>query len=256
MPYGLARDIMIPLNEYGTVRKNDTLKNAIKIMKLSLTKGHRSVAVIDEGDNLVGFLTIRTILSALDALGYKDDIQDKSGMDIPPLGAWSGFFIKNRIKHASKIKVSEVMRSVRRVFINEDATAEQAAKLILKNQVNNIPVLNKEKKIVGMVRSYFERGCRCAQEFAVFYGINRYCAFFLRNVGRQFYLGVKFIAVNHYTIFLGGVEAIFTVNIHQSVNIAFCGPRGKSYQAFVGVFCHFGPGINRRKVIIKTQLFF
>ncbi len=153
MPYGIVRNIMIPLNEYGTIRKKDTLKNAIKIMKLSLAKGHRSVAVLDEGDSLVGFLTIRTILSALDALGYKDDIQDKSGMDIPLLGAWSGFFIKNRIEHASKIKVSEVMRSVRRIFINEDATTEQAAKLILKNQINNIPVLNKEKKIVGMVRS-------------------------------------------------------------------------------------------------------
>lgn len=108
---------------------------------------------MDGDDNLVGFLTVRTILKSLDVLAFKDTPLSSSGTDIILLGTWSGFFLKSRLESISKVKVKEVMRPVFKVFVNETNTLQEVAKAILKTQVNHIPVLDKNQKAVGIIRT-------------------------------------------------------------------------------------------------------
>lgn len=144
MPERLARDIMIPLAEYATVKVDDSLKHAIRVLKYSLPSGHRSLAVLNEHGNLAGFLTVRTILKALEKVAFRD---------ITWTGPWSRFFLREKLERTAKITVREVMRPVIEVFVPENASLRDVAGVILRNQVNHIPVLNKELKAVGIIRA-------------------------------------------------------------------------------------------------------
>lgn len=146
MPERLAKDIMIPIEEYATVNAEDSLKDAIKVLRNSLPLGHRSLAVLDNKGNLVGFLTIRTILNALEAHAFKHS-------DYAWSMSWSRFFLASSMERTARIKVREVMRPVIEVFVNENTSLQDVAQTILKNRVNHIPVLNKELKAVGIVRA-------------------------------------------------------------------------------------------------------
>ncbi|MEW6424343.1 MAG: CBS domain-containing protein [Bacillota bacterium] len=40
-----------------------------------------------------------------------------------------------------------------KIFVREDNSLPEVARTILKNRVNHIPVLNKEQKVVGLIRA-------------------------------------------------------------------------------------------------------
>lgn len=145
MPERTAKDIMTPISEYTSVNANDSLKHAILMTKNSLASGlGGTLAIKDDYGNLVGFLTVRTILKALEVIAFKE---------IDWALSWSGFFLTDKLEHLSKSKVKEVMRPVIKVFVDEDATLQEVARTILKNQVNNIPVINREGKVVGIIKA-------------------------------------------------------------------------------------------------------
>lgn len=146
MPERLAKDIMIPMAEYATVNVEDSLKDALSTLRNALPSGHRSLAVVDDNGNLVGFLTVRTILRALEDHVFKHS-------DFVWSMSWSRFFLTNKMGHTAKIKVREVMRPVIEVFVNENSTLQDVAQTVLRNRVHHIPVLNKELKVVGIIRA-------------------------------------------------------------------------------------------------------
>lgn len=145
MPERVARDIMVPLSKYAAVNVNDSLKHAIKVLKDSLPSGYRTLIVLDKEGDLVGFLTTRTLLKALGVYGVEEDIWTTDN--------WGTFFMRIEKERLKKVTVKKVMRPVVKVFVSEDTPVQEVARVILTNQINHIPVLNKEKKAVGIIRT-------------------------------------------------------------------------------------------------------
>lgn len=58
--------------------------------------------------------------------------------------------IKKKISELEKIKVKEIMRR-EVVTVDEDTALCEVARIMLTQKVRRIPVVNKEKKVVGMV---------------------------------------------------------------------------------------------------------
>jgi len=146
----LVRDIMVPVSGYATVHDRDTLADAIRVLRESFTRdnwgvvtGHRSVLVLDDNQDLVGILTIRTILKAIEL------------QSIGP--SWASLFAGPIIRSGLNMPVREVMRPVLKPFVKSTDTVIQAIHTLLRSQVNILPVLERGK-VVGIVRSidFFE----------------------------------------------------------------------------------------------------
>ncbi|RJQ24774.1 MAG: CBS domain-containing protein [Peptococcaceae bacterium] len=147
MPERLAKEIMIPVSEYSTVRTTDTLTTAIKVLRASFKKdergvitGHRSLLVLDEDNELVGILTIRSILKAIE---YRS------------LGpAWVGFTLigSNVINKGVNMEVREVMRPVYKPYVKTDDKVTHVTHVMLTNKTNILPVIEKGK-LVGIIRA-------------------------------------------------------------------------------------------------------
>ncbi|MEW5898015.1 MAG: CBS domain-containing protein [Bacillota bacterium] len=145
MPDRVAREIMVPVSKYAAVNENDSLKHAIQVLKDSLPSGFRTLIVLDNEGNLAGFLTTRTLLKALGVYGVEEDIWTTDN--------WGTFFMRIEKERLKKVKVKKIMRPVVKVFVNEDTPVQEVARVILTNQINHIPVLDKEKKAVGIIRT-------------------------------------------------------------------------------------------------------
>ncbi|OAT79398.1 CBS domain-containing protein [Desulfotomaculum copahuensis] len=146
----LVKEIMVPVSGYATVHANDTLATAIHVLRESFTRdnwgvvtGHRSVLVLDDREDLVGILTIRTILKAIEV------------QSIGP--SWASLFAGPIIKSGLNMPVREVMRPVVKPYVKANDTVTQAIHTLLRSQVNILPVLDRGK-VVGIVRSidFFE----------------------------------------------------------------------------------------------------
>lgn len=146
MPERTARDIMVPIDRYVTVRACDCLKEAIKrLRRAALSYGHRTLVVLDDDKNLVGFVTTRTLLKALSVYGFDEDIETAD--------SWGTFFTRLEKERLKNVKVKKIMRPVSTVFVNENTPLPEVAKTILSSQINHVPVLDENKKVVGIVRT-------------------------------------------------------------------------------------------------------
>jgi CBS domain-containing protein len=101
--------------------------------------------VLDEDGNIVGFLTTRTVLKALATYGVEEDIWST--------GSWGTFFVRIEKERLKNTTVKKVMRPVVKISVSEDTPVHEVARIILAGQVNHIPVLDKNRKVVGIVRS-------------------------------------------------------------------------------------------------------
>jgi CBS domain-containing protein len=138
-----VRDIMVPISEYPVIGDTEPLHKAIKMLHDSfclddrnVILGHRSILVQNAAGELVGILTIRTMLSAIDA-------------EIGP--SWADFFIRPEPKGLD-MPVRNVMRPVWSVFLKPDDTVADAIHKMLRGKVNILPVMEKDRP-VGVVRS-------------------------------------------------------------------------------------------------------
>ncbi len=145
MPDRTAREIMVPVSKYAAVNENDSLKHALQVLKDSLPSGFRTLIVLNNEGNLAGFLTTRTLLKALGVYGVEEDIWTTDN--------WGTFFMRIEKERLKKVKVKKIMRPVVKVFVNEDTPVQEVARVILTNQINHIPVLDKEKRAVGIIRT-------------------------------------------------------------------------------------------------------
>lgn len=151
-----AKEVMIPIEKYATVKESDTLKAALFVLRDSLAAdsgGHRTLGVLNDRGDLTGFLTVRSILKSLEILPLKDNPAAGTGWRVPLVDSWARFFMRGRLEKIAEIKVKEVMRPVEKVFVQEDTPLPEVARTVLRNRVNHIPVLNEEKKVVGIIRS-------------------------------------------------------------------------------------------------------
>ncbi|MTI85545.1 MAG: CBS domain-containing protein [Firmicutes bacterium] len=142
-----VRDVMVPLEQYPSVHVNSTLAEAIKALKNSfhidqrgIISGQRSLLVLNEDRDLVGILTIR---SMLDAIKVKSTVG----------AALTRLFSRDVVEdNAMLINVSEVMRPVFSNCVDVNDNAAEAVQVMLTGKVNIIPVMEGDKA-VGIIRS-------------------------------------------------------------------------------------------------------
>lgn len=144
MPDRTAKDIMIPLAEYASVSPEDSLHQAIIILKENLPRSHRSLAVLEKG-RLIGFLTTRTILKSLEVYGFEEGSWDRIN--------WGNFFTRKEKDRLKNINVRKIMRPAFDVYLDDDTPLQEVTRVLLRKQVNHIPVRDKEGNLVGIIRT-------------------------------------------------------------------------------------------------------
>lgn len=138
-----ARDIMEPIQTYLT--PDDTLKEAVNRMRVckkgETRVGVKGLIVLDADQNMVGMVSIKDVLRTI----------MPSYLMITEVGefTWDGMLEEMAKKVADK-HIGEIMtRKV--ITVPEDAPLMECADFFVKHNLQRIPVINKEKKIVGMI---------------------------------------------------------------------------------------------------------
>jgi CBS domain-containing protein len=129
----------------GYLRPDETIKEAVNKMKVirrdETGLGVKGLIVVDASGNLVGILSIKDILKAI----------IPKYMEIAELGefTWDGM-LEEMAKRVADKKVEEIMTKDA-ITVLEDAPLMECASLMVKHNLQRIPVINKEGKVVGMV---------------------------------------------------------------------------------------------------------
>ncbi len=138
-----AKDIMEPLQAH--LAPDDTLKSAVNKLKVcgrgEGLVGVKGMAVLDAYGNLVGVVSIKDILGAV----------IPSYLKVTKLGGftWDGMLQEMAKKVADK-KVSEFM-TTKVISVPERAPLMECADLLIKHNLQRLPVLDGQKKVVGMI---------------------------------------------------------------------------------------------------------
>jgi len=137
-----AKEIMEPVKD--TLTPETTLKDAVNRMRVAgrgdVRAGAKGMIVLDNG-KLAGIVSIKDILKVI----------IPSYMTLTELGefTWDGMLEEMAKKVADK-KVEEIMtRDV--ITVSEDAPLMECADHVVKHNLQRIPVLNREKKVVGII---------------------------------------------------------------------------------------------------------
>jgi len=132
-----------------SLRPHMSLKEAAEIFARSNING---APVVNENNKLLGILTIKDILkfikSRMESIGIyifptPFDFMEILPVDIP---------VEHRdvIKEIGKIKVEEIME--RRVhYVSESTDVYDALNLLVKKEISRLPVVDEEKRVVGIV---------------------------------------------------------------------------------------------------------
>ena len=136
-----VREIMVDVFEFPHIPYWFTLRQAAGIVRNTLLGGDKPVQplvvlVFDEKYNLVGMASLRDLLKGLEPLW--------SGGAAAAGGAPAG-------KPASEAPIATVMRPVG-AFVEPEAAVADAARLIVEHGFDLVPVLENNKKLIGVVR--------------------------------------------------------------------------------------------------------
>lgn len=136
-----VKDILNPVTDHVT--PEDTLQLAVIKMREARKRdgcGVRGIIVLDGGENLIGVLSIKDILRAAIPV-YLDTKLSKF--------SWDGM-LEKMAAHVACTKVKEFMTH-EVITISEDATLMTCADLLIKKNLQRLPVVNKENKVIGIV---------------------------------------------------------------------------------------------------------
>ncbi len=117
-------------------------ENALKALEKLFQMRISGLPVIDQQGKLVGMFTEKEVLvkilpGYLEAVGGFQYSQDSKGL-------------KQKVIHFSALTVKEVMRQ-EVICVDESTALYEAAHLMLTQKVRRLPVLNKDKKVVGII---------------------------------------------------------------------------------------------------------
>jgi len=157
-----VKDVMIPVDQYPSVRDNATLREAIAIieqaqLEVQLRKSlPRILLVFDEINVLVGTVRRRDIMKGLEPkyllsqpLEYRRKLFD---IEVDPnLSELSYDRMIRGIREQANRKVSDVMRPIDAILDAEDHVMKAIQEMVVQN-IHLIPVLQ-EGELVGVVRS-------------------------------------------------------------------------------------------------------
>lgn len=145
----LVRSVMVPIEEYPVVYEEAMVIDAIHTLRESFHQkdgtwyGFQSLMVLNEKDELVGILTLRSLLVALKMREFVEHILK---------GDPTGLFFTPRLLGDLRINVRKIMRPLNLLTVQEDASIMEALLTIVKNNINSLPVLSGNRP-VGVVRT-------------------------------------------------------------------------------------------------------
>lgn len=136
-----VKDIMVPLT--GHLSPEDTLRQAVLTMRAEKRwhgQGAKGMVVLDDQGALVGVLAIKDILRAT--------IPEYLNLQISRL-SWDGMLEELARRVACK-KVKDFMsRDV--VTIDDEASLMACTDLLIKKNLQRLPVVNQADKVVGII---------------------------------------------------------------------------------------------------------
>ncbi|UCF85884.1 MAG: response regulator [Desulfobacteraceae bacterium] len=152
-------DAMVPLEDFTMVKEEKTIKDAIQILKDSLTAKvstsrimetkHRSILVFDEKGNMEGILTVTDLLSSImPAYLSAPKPSTADSVQYSPM-FWKGMFIRE-VKALAKKKMSEIM-SPAPLTIDGESNLLEATYIMVSNNVRRLVVVSKGE-VVGVIR--------------------------------------------------------------------------------------------------------
>lgn len=140
-------DLMIPLTHYTTIHKKATFEEAVKLMEISAReKGYRWVLVLDDNQRIIGILTLRAVFEALGTLAPRAGGWMGISFNRPDLFFWEG------LKLIKDTPVTKFIRPVVEAYVMENDPPSRAVEVILKRHITIVPVLDKDLKVVGIIR--------------------------------------------------------------------------------------------------------
>lgn len=154
-----VKDVMIPIEDYTTLERGQTVKEAIGKLKMSflikvstnriMETGHRSILVFNREGEVKGVLTIEDLLKAIMPIylsaprpSMADSIQ------YSPM-FWEGLFTME-VKSLVNKRVDEVM-SPAPLSIDSESNLMEAAFMMINNNARRLVVVSKDR-VVGMIR--------------------------------------------------------------------------------------------------------
>jgi CBS domain-containing protein len=131
----ISRDVV-------SVNPQDTLREAVSIMVENRVS---ALPVVDSRDHCVG------VLSVTDLLGMTRDLSDELNA-LSESGGLDHERLVQQLEHAEVLtdQVQDWMTS-NVVSVQVDSTLQQAARLMLKNRVHRLVVLDDQKSVAGVV---------------------------------------------------------------------------------------------------------
>ena len=163
----LVKDLMVPLSEYATVPQEATLSDAVMTLKESQAKfdqtkyPHRAVLVFDENNDIVGKLSMLSVLRGLEPK-YDEMLSDKGHMHVGFTRKYQKIMIEQlqlwespltRIcEKAAQLKVKTFMDTLQEgEYIESDATMDEAIHQLVIGW-NQSLLVTEDKKVVGILR--------------------------------------------------------------------------------------------------------
>jgi CBS domain-containing protein len=138
MHHKTVKDYMISISNYPTINIDKTIEQAVYMMnEMTNKKGYRWIIAVDDNNNLVGFLTLRSVFEAINDL-------------IPQSGNWMG--ISTKIQLVKNTPLKKCVRPLINVTVSENDHPVKAAEKILNRRITIVPVVNDRSEIVGIVR--------------------------------------------------------------------------------------------------------
>jgi CBS domain-containing protein len=152
-------DVMIPIEEYTTLKGDQTIGEAVFKLKESFASkvstsrimetGHRSVFVLDERDRVQGILAITDLLEGIMPAylsAPKPSLADS--IQYSPM-FWKGMFTRE-VNVLAKKKIKEIM-SPAPLAIDGESNLMEAAGMMIENRVRRLAVM-RSGEVVGVIR--------------------------------------------------------------------------------------------------------
>ena len=163
----LARDFMIPIEEYPHITDASSICEAMAMMRSALIESHkyRTILVTDADQHLLGYLSLRDLIRAVGPRYLRKETPDYKGhqpfqgipTDLSALALiWQeGFTVK--IREEAKKPVREMMTLIEYTVSPEDPFTKCIYLMLVQNELI-IPVAEDEK-VIGVIRlvDIFER---------------------------------------------------------------------------------------------------
>jgi len=162
-----VKELMVPLKDYATVSSEATLCEAVRALEKAQLVfepsqyRHRAIFVLDKSGNILGKLTMKDILIALEP-NYKN----LEGMEVLSRSGYSQDLIESMLKdnalwleplqfvceRATQMKVGDFVGPPEDgEYVDENATLGQAVHQLIVNPYISL-IVTRDKKIVGILR--------------------------------------------------------------------------------------------------------